>query len=151
MRRRAVGRFCVRVLVTLGQCTKAGTIRRLPMSVSRSLALVVAVLVVPSAICWAGQTTRVSVSSAAEESDGQSCSRSVSGDGRYVAFDSYASNLVPGDTNAQGDIFVHDRVTEITTRVSVSSTGQEGNDESYGASISSDGRYVAFDIGPAHV
>ena len=50
--------------------------------------------------------------------------------GRYVAFESDATNLVTGDNNAAADIFVHDTQTGITTRVSVDSTGAEGNDRS---------------------
>jgi len=64
---------------------------------------------------------------------------------RFVAFFSYATNLVAGDTNGLRDIFVHDRQTGTTTRVSVDSTGTEGNDAShYTPSISADGRYVGY-------
>jgi Tol biopolymer transport system component len=68
----------------------------------------------------------------------------ISDDGRFVAFWSYAYDLVPGDGNATIDIFVRDRVSGATERVSVDSSGLEGNDSSYGPSISSDGRFVAF-------
>ena len=94
-----------------------------------------------------GETERVSVSSAGEESnDGSvySYGLAISSDGRYVAFPSNASNLVPGDTNGKIDVFVHDRVTGATERVVVSSSGEQGNDHSAFASISADGRYVAF-------
>ena len=91
-----------------------------------------------------GQTTRVSVSSTGAEADSYSNGTSISADGRYVTFDSCACNLVPGDTNGVADIFVHDRITGQTTRVSVSSTGTEANEASYDPSISADGRYVAF-------
>jgi Tol biopolymer transport system component len=92
-----------------------------------------------------GQTTRVSVASDGTEGNGDSFVGSISADGRYVAFASWASNLVPGDTNGRSDIFVHDRVTGQTTRVSVASDGTEGNGDSWGCpSISADGRYVAF-------
>ena len=74
-----------------------------------------------------------------------SLTSSISADGRYVAFHSDASNLVPGDTNGLVDIFVHDRDTGTTERVSVSSGGTQGNAESENPSISADGRYVAFD------
>ena len=96
--------------------------------------------------CETGTTERVSVASDGSEGDSDSYSSaiSISGDGRYVAFESYASNLVPGDTNDMGDIFVHDRVTAETTRVSVDSAGNEGNAWSYGVAISADGRHVAF-------
>jgi Tol biopolymer transport system component len=91
-----------------------------------------------------GQTTRVSVASDGTEGNGVSGLPSISADGRYVAFVSAASNLVPGDTNGKFDVFVHDRVTGQTTRVSVASDGTEGNDDSWWPSISADGRYVAF-------
>jgi len=68
----------------------------------------------------------------------------LSGDGRYVTFCSAASDLVPSDTNGFIDVFVHDRVTGKIRRVSVASDGTEGNGNSQGASISGDGRYVAF-------
>jgi len=89
-------------------------------------------------------TKRVSVSSAGEEGDGSSASPSISADGRFVAFDSEASNLVGNDTNAQPDIFVRDRKSHRTRRVSVSSTGTEANGSSGYPSVSADGRFVAF-------
>ena len=92
-----------------------------------------------------GQTTRVSVDSAGVEGNGWSWPSSISGDGRFVAFESGASNLVPGDTNLTGDVFVHDRQTGQTTRVSVDSAGVEGNSVSQTHSISGDGRFVAFE------
>jgi Tol biopolymer transport system component len=73
-----------------------------------------------------------------------SASPSLSADGRLVAFHSWESNLVPGDTNARFDIFVFDRQTQTTERVSLSSTGVEGNNDSTNPSISADGRLVAF-------
>ncbi|MFO0982712.1 MAG: calcium-binding protein [Planctomycetota bacterium] len=92
-----------------------------------------------------GETTRVSVSSSGSEQDRSLGDAAISADGRYVAFDSLATNLVPGDTNGLADVFVHDRLTGETTRVSVNSAGTEGNDDSVGPAISADGRYVAFD------
>ena len=92
-----------------------------------------------------GATTRVSVYSGGVQGNGGSYDPSISADGRYVAFDSTAVNLVTGDTNATGDVFVHDRQTGATTRVSVDSSGVQGNGGSYRPSISADGRYVAFD------
>jgi len=89
-------------------------------------------------------TTRVSVDSAGNQGTGGSSDASISADGRFVAFLSNASNLVPGDTNASGDIFVRDLLTNTTTRVSVDSAGNQGNDASSGGSISADGRFVAF-------
>ena len=91
-------------------------------------------------------TTLVSVDSSAIpiQGDGDSFFPSISSDGRYVAFQSDASNLVDDDTNDITDIFVHDLLTGATNRVSADSTGIQGDRESYAPSISSDGRYVAF-------
>ena len=97
-----------------------------------------------------GATTRVSVDSAGNQEDsnnGRYRDVAISGDGRFVAFASDASNLVAGDTNGTGDVFVHDRQTGATTRVSVDSAGGQGNNESGngGLDISGDGRFVAFE------
>jgi Tol biopolymer transport system component len=89
-------------------------------------------------------TTRVSVDSNGNEGNNYSYRSSISADRRYIAFDSTASNLVASDTNDTNDIFIHDRLTKETTRVSVNSGGIEGNDYSESPSISADGRYVAF-------
>lgn len=95
-----------------------------------------------------GHTQRVSVDSAGAEADKASFGPSISGDGRYVAFNSDATNLVPDDTNQATDAFVHDLVTGQTQRVSVDSAGaaqaSSGFDPAPPA-ISEDGRYVAFD------
>jgi hypothetical protein len=91
-----------------------------------------------------GETTRASVNSSGTEGNYFSVGSTISGDGRYVAFGSAATNLVPGDTNDIDDVFVHDNVLGETTRVSVDSSGNQANDGSGGASISADGRYVAF-------
>jgi RHS repeat-associated protein len=91
-----------------------------------------------------GQTTRVSVGPGGVQANGTSVFVSLSADGRYVAFTSYASNLVAGDTNGQPDVFVYDRQTGVTTRVSVGLAGAQANGASQYVSISADGRYVAF-------
>ena len=80
-----------------------------------------------------GSTTRIT--------DGNGMSRlpSISADGRYVVFDSMASNLVPDDTNGFMDVFVWDRATGTTTRIT------NGNDESGDAVISADGGSITFD------
>ncbi|MFZ5819138.1 MAG: hypothetical protein ACOYYJ_04475 [Chloroflexota bacterium] len=93
-----------------------------------------------------GQTTRVSVDSSSAQANDYSSEwgTAISGDGRYVAFSSQATNLVSGDTNNEGDVFVHDRDTGQTGRISVDSTGAQANGQSSSPSISSDGRYVAF-------
>jgi|GEM_PF-1305764 len=92
----------------------------------------------------AGRTNRVSVNSYGQEAADASGQPAISADGRYVAFLSWASNLVISDTNRNSDIFVHDRQTGETTRVSVASNGREGNARSYHPAISADGRHVAF-------
>ncbi len=92
-----------------------------------------------------GDTTRVSVDSSGAEANGESPNPSISSDGRFIAFESAASNLVPNDNNSTNDIFVHDRDSGQTTRVSVDSSGVESNGWSLSAAISDDGRYVTFD------
>jgi len=91
-----------------------------------------------------GQTSRVSVDSSGNGGLGYSDYPVISGDGRYVAFESYVSTLVPDDTNGKSDIFVYDRQTGQPSRVSINSNGVQGNVNSYNPSISEDGRYVAF-------
>ncbi len=91
-----------------------------------------------------GVTTRVSVDSYGVEGDGDSDGACISGDGRVVGFSSYADNLDLGDTNGQDDAFVRDVSIGSTERVSVDSSGNEGNGRSRLSSISSDGRYVTF-------
>jgi hypothetical protein len=101
------------------------------------------------------RTTRVSVASDGSLTNDYSGNPAMSADGRYVAFFSAATNLVPGDTNGVFDIFLHDRDTDAndifdepgaiaTERVSVSSTGGEANQRSMNPVVSADGRYVAF-------
>lgn len=91
-------------------------------------------------------TERVSVGPAGFESDGFSGNPGISADGRYVVFESKGTTLVGAgqDTNGFSDIFVHDRTTRQTTRVSVGAGGVQGNDHSFTPSISRDGRIVAF-------
>ena len=91
-----------------------------------------------------GATTRVSVGAAGAQATGASRNPDVSSDGRYIAFDSQATSLVDGDTNTATDVFVHDRATGTTTRVSIATGGAQGNGASEIPSISANGRYVAF-------
>lgn len=93
------------------------------------------------------QAERISVSSDGTEANNNSGSPSISADGRYVAYGSDATNLVPGDTNGVVDIFVFDRDTNTTERVSVASDGTEANDHSAQPSISADGRFVTYASG----
>jgi hypothetical protein len=97
-----------------------------------------------------GMTSRVSVASNADQGNSNSYSSSISADGRFVAFQSDASNLVTGDTNVSSDVFVHDRQTGKTSRVSVRSNGDQADHVSWAPSISADGRFVAF-VSHAHL
>ncbi len=90
-------------------------------------------------------TVRVSVDSdEVVEGNNSSFDASISADGRFVAFESYATNLVAGDTNGTYDVFTRDLTATTTVRVSVNSLGVQGNFGSFDPSISADGRYVGF-------
>ncbi|MHB9112804.1 MAG: TolB family protein [Thermoleophilia bacterium] len=91
-----------------------------------------------------GTITRISTSSEGVEANGASTFPAISGDGRYVVFDSWASNLVPGDNNGVADIFRKDTLTGATIRISVSGSGVEADLSSSEASISADGQIVSF-------
>ncbi len=94
----------------------------------------------------AGTTTRINLAqNGAQANHISSGDIAISADGRLVAFVSTASNLVPGDTNGFDDVFVHDRQTGLTERVSVATDGAQGDKNSgFGLDLSADGRYVAF-------
>lgn len=91
-----------------------------------------------------GVTSLISKSSGGAQGDGVSENPSISENGRYVAFDSLATNLVANDTNDSQDVFVHDRQNGTTVRVSLSSGGVQGDETSWNAAISGDGEWVAF-------
>ena len=91
-----------------------------------------------------GETVRVSVAGDGSEGNGDSLRPAITADGRYIAFESTASNLVPGDSNNVYDVFVHDMETGETERVSVASDGTQGNDESRPCATSADGRHIVF-------
>ncbi len=91
-----------------------------------------------------GVTTRVSVDSTGAQANGESTNPSISGDGRFVVFQSDATNLVNGDENGVSDIFVHDNQTGTTERISRTSDGAGANASSFDPSISSDASVVAF-------
>lgn len=91
-----------------------------------------------------GETKRISVSSGGGQANAACDQPTISADGRFVAFSSSASNLVAGDTNGKSDVFLHDRATGTTTRVSLSSSGEEGDNPSMDPALSADGRYLAF-------
>ncbi|HYN89824.1 MAG TPA: hypothetical protein VER55_14925 [Ardenticatenaceae bacterium] len=91
-----------------------------------------------------GATELVSVASDGAQANHRSFVPTISADGRYVAFVSEATNLVDGDSNGKEDVFVHDRESGATIRVSVASDGSEAQGESDYPAISADGRFVAF-------
>jgi Tol biopolymer transport system component len=92
-----------------------------------------------------GITERVSVGPRGRQADGEDIFyAAISADGRFVAYDSDATNLVRGDTNGAFDVFVRDRLRRTTVRASVSSTGRQGNGHSVSPALSANGLYVAY-------
>ena len=90
------------------------------------------------------QLVRVNVSSSGAQASGFSDTPSISSEGRYVAFMSYDSNLVPSDTNGAADIFIHDLTTGSTELVTIGVGGAQLNGSSFLPSVSAGGRFVAF-------
>lgn len=95
------------------------------------------------------KTERVNVASNGAQSNSNSINAlmfpfQLSADGRYVTFISDASNLVAGDSNKMNDVFIHDRLTHKTERVSTATNGTQANNDSENMSVSADGRHVAF-------
>jgi Tol biopolymer transport system component len=89
-------------------------------------------------------TERISVTPGREAGNAASFMPSISADGRYVAFDSTATDLLPGDTDRKYDVFLRDRQAGTTTRVSVDGKGRQVAGDSALASVSGDGRHVGF-------
>ena len=106
--------------------------------------LFLALVVIATAGCSFVRRASVSSPPAATEAAVASGAPSLSQAGRWVAFASADAHLVPGDTNGASDVFVHDNVTGTTERVSTSAAGAQATGASNEASISDDGRYVAF-------
>lgn len=104
--------------------------------------LVAATLLGTLAPAWAVE--RISVATGGGQGNGQSRYPAISGDGRYVVFESDASNLVANDSNAATDVFVRDRLLGTTTRASLTSIGQQSGAASGGAAISGSGSRIAF-------
>jgi flagellin-like hook-associated protein FlgL len=98
-----------------------------------------------------GAVTRVSTDSLGAQANSSSFGGSFSADGRYVLFDSAATNLVPGDTNAQDDVFRKDLQTGAITRLSTGSGGQQGTLSSYRGTLSGDGRLAVFESEAANI
>jgi len=118
--------------------------RHLPSGVSGRLLAGALGILVPALAAAQPTTTRVSVATGGDQGNDESFGGVISADGRWVAFASGASNLVPGDTNGEHDVFVYDRQSGSTTRVSVGQGGVQGNGASRFPSLSGDGRWVAF-------
>jgi len=95
----------------------------------------------------AGTTEIMSINSGGHGGNAASTFPSISADGRYVVFDSAASNLVAGDTNHRRDVFVHDRNLKTTVRVSLDRSGTEADSDCYGSMVSADGRFFGFESG----
>jgi len=91
-----------------------------------------------------GKITRISMAPGGGQANADSVDAAVSADGSIIAFASYATNLVPGDTNAKSDIFVYDVAKGETTRISVPDAGGEADDNSDEPSISADGSIIAY-------
>lgn len=102
------------------------------------------VLVLCAGVGAAQVTQRVSIGSSGAQGNGLSSGAFLSSDARFALFTSYSDNLVSGDTNAVTDVFVRDRTSSLTTRVSVDSAGNQGNATSSGGLLTPDGRYIAF-------
>jgi Tol biopolymer transport system component len=94
---------------------------------------------------YSSTTRLVSVASLGTQGNNECLESSISSDGRYVVFDSDASNLVPGDTNVMEDLFVHDCQNGVTERVSVDSFGEQASGNYWDFELSADGRFVVFD------
>ncbi len=91
-----------------------------------------------------GVTTRVSVATNGMQGDRESDDPHLSADGRFVVFSSTASTLVSGDTPLSGDVFLHDRLTHTTTRISTPRSATQADESSFGGRISADGQVIAF-------
>jgi Tol biopolymer transport system component len=92
----------------------------------------------------AGTLTLVSINASGKAADGNNSHASISGDGRYIAFESSSTTIVPNDHNLASDVFVRDRQAGTTILVSATPAGAPGNGESRDPAISLDGRYVSF-------
>ena len=109
-----------------------------------TLGLLAIVLLPFASVAQSASIERQSVDASGTEGNGRSTRPALSASGRWVAFDSEADNLVPGDANGTSDVFVRDRRTGALELVSRSSGGVQGNRGSWAPSMSMDGRYVAF-------
>ena len=131
----------------MSSTTKEDTVKQ---TIALASSLVLGFLALSAAAATPPSTARVSVSSAGGQGDRDSYAAGISADGRYALINSQARDLVPGDTNDRWDVFLHDRSSGATTRVSVSTGGAQAapSSDPWGGStaggISANGRYVVF-------
>jgi Tol biopolymer transport system component len=97
------------------------------------------------------QVQRVSLAEDGSQDTSASSAASLSGDGRFVAFRSRGSKLVPGDTNGADDIFLFDRQLQRMLRMSMSDSGVQGDASSREPSLSADGRFIGFESGASNL
>lgn len=126
-----------------GRGRKTVRIAGAPVVVLLIAALMVLAVAIPAGAAW-GVVEKVSIPSGGGDGTGGSAMPAFSWDGRYVAFESNASNIVTDDSNTVSDVFVRDRATSTTRRVSLASDGSEGDGPSNAPAISGNGRFVAF-------
>jgi Tol biopolymer transport system component len=90
-------------------------------------------------------TELISVDSSGTHGNGTSTNATLSNNGRFIVFQSTSTNLVAGDANGVSDVFLHDRKTGVTRRISVDPDGNEANGASFLPRLSASGRFVVFD------
>ncbi len=107
---------------------------------------IISLLLILSSTSFAQNAVRVSLGEMGTEGNDNSdiCASSLSADGRFLAFDSFATNMVALDFNRHADVFVRDLAQDLTVRISLNSSGVEGSMASAAPSISGDGRFIAF-------
>lgn len=110
----------------------------------KSATALFAVFALASSSTAQGQIERVSVSSSGALADSTSVGGAISSDGRFVVFQSHATNLVAGDTNGRPDVFLRDRLFQTTACISRAPNGDFGNADSSAPVMSNDGRYIAY-------
>ena len=86
----------------------------------------------------------MSVASDGTQGNDNSLNPTLSADGNTIAYHSYASNLVSGDTSGYSDVFAYDVATGTTSRISIAKNGEQGDDDSALPAISADGGVVAY-------
>ena len=114
------------------------------MLTQRSLAMAVMVALIVTPPAFGANTTRISVSAGGAQANSNSFVSTLTSDGRYIAFESLASNLVSTNTNGKSQIYIKDTSTGGIQLISMNGSGVAGNANSVEPSISGDGRYVAF-------